>query len=157
MSEHGWSHRISAGILVAHEGRVLVVNHRRAGHYDFWVAPGGGVQATETLEQAAAREALEETGLQVEVGPLRYVEEFYQPGVRYCKFWFLGRWVGGQLSALAPEAQAEHIVDARWMTPEDLASASCFPPFLCDAEWRADTAWTDGRIHRLGLRAMEMW
>lgn len=43
---------------------VLTERHRRDGlHY--WVAPGGGVEHGETPDVAAAREALQELGLEV--------------------------------------------------------------------------------------------
>ena len=58
-------HRISVGGLVIYNNRFLMVNHRRASRYDFWVAPGGGVQGTESLEEAVVREVKEETGLSV--------------------------------------------------------------------------------------------
>jgi 8-oxo-dGTP diphosphatase len=55
----------AVGIAVRKDDTVLVV--RRALHDDFmagiWELPGGGVDAGETLDQAAARELQEETGL----------------------------------------------------------------------------------------------
>jgi 8-oxo-dGTP diphosphatase len=104
--------RLSAGVIVERNERILLVRHVRPGIYDFWVAPGGGVQGTETLSAAAEREACEESGLTVAAGKLVYVEELVNPELRVCKFWYLASLVGGVLSATAPEAQAEHIVEA---------------------------------------------
>ena len=47
------NHRISAGVLVINQDKILLVNHKKPGHYDFWVAPGGGVLGTEDIESAA--------------------------------------------------------------------------------------------------------
>lgn len=124
-------HRISAGVIVEDaEGRVLVVHHVLSGRYDFWVAPGGGVQGTETLQQAAAREAREECGLDVDVGELLYIEELLQPELRLCKFWFSGRVVGGTLSTAAPEALAESITEAAWLARGEMEGKTVFPPEL---------------------------
>ncbi|MBT9595414.1 MAG: NUDIX domain-containing protein [Vitreoscilla sp.] len=99
-------HRISAGVIVEHEGRVLLVNHVRPGRYDFWVCPGGGVKGDESLEEAAAREAFEETGLNVRIVQLLYIEELISPECRYVKFWFSGEYTGGTFDVSHPEAQA---------------------------------------------------
>jgi ADP-ribose pyrophosphatase YjhB (NUDIX family) len=65
---HQMRQRLSAGVIVEHNDRILLVRHVRPGIYDFWVAPGGGVQGTETLSAAAEREACEESGLTVGTG-----------------------------------------------------------------------------------------
>lgn len=66
-------HRIAAGVLLEHEGRILLMRHRREGVYDFWVAPGGGVEGLEDLRAAARREVKEECGLDVEPTRIAYV------------------------------------------------------------------------------------
>ena len=124
------NHRISAGALVEHEGRLLLVRHRREGRYDFWVAPGGGVQGTEALRTAATREVKEETGLDILTKKLVYVEEFHSPETRHCKFWFTASLVGGNLSSAAPEAIAEHIIDVSWHTQAEVTKLEVFPVAL---------------------------
>jgi ADP-ribose pyrophosphatase YjhB (NUDIX family) len=150
------NHRISAGALVQHEGRLLLVRHRKEGSYDFWVAPGGGVQGTESLAEAAEREVREETGLKVVAERLVYVEEFYQPDIRHCKFWFLAKFVGGTLNAEAPEAVIEHIVEAGWHTQAQVKSLQVFPEVLQARYWQDLSSGFPG-LHHLGLRKMAFW
>jgi 8-oxo-dGTP pyrophosphatase MutT (NUDIX family) len=58
--------RISAGVIVVDPGnRVALVRHVKHGVYDFWVAPGGGVEDGEDVRAAAAREVFEEAGIAV--------------------------------------------------------------------------------------------
>jgi ADP-ribose pyrophosphatase YjhB (NUDIX family) len=150
------NHRISAGAFVEHEGRLLLVRHRREGLYDFWVAPGGGVQGAEELADAALREVREETGLEVVIGKLVYVEEFHNPETRHCKFWFIASPVGGHLTATAPEAVSEYIVDAVWHTEQEVRSLQVFPLALQGRYWE-DRARGFPALAHIGMRAMDFW
>ena len=147
-------HRISAGVLVEQDDRVLLVHSVLAGRYDFWVAPGGGVEGEETIEQAAVREVREESGLEVELCQLAYVEDLLGNHVRYCKFWFTGIVVGGALSCVAPEAKREHITEAAWLSREELAGKVVFPAVLNARYWSDREHGLKSLVH-LGLRRME--
>jgi 8-oxo-dGTP diphosphatase len=129
------THRISAGVLVEHDQRILLVRCLVPGVFDFWVAPGGGAKGTETLRETARREVREETGLDVEVRDLMYIEELYGGGVRHCKFWFAGWLLGGTLSVASPDAQAEHIVEAAWFDATAIKSRTVFPLALTGSYW----------------------
>ena len=149
-------HRLSAGVLVEFEGKLLLVRHLRPKKYDFWVAPGGGVEEAEELAVAAKREVREETGLEVETDKLVYIEELIQPDLRICKFWFTARLIGGQMSVAAPEAKSEHIIEAAWLSRAEMANKTVFPPVLVSRYWEDKSQGFGGPTH-LGLRKMEFW
>jgi len=67
------SHRDAAGVVVVDPARGVLLIHRHRFITDTWgwEIPAGAVDAGETLEQAAARETLEETGWRP--GPLRRI------------------------------------------------------------------------------------
>ena len=149
-------HRIAAGVFLEHEGKVLLVRHRKAGAYDFWVAPGGGAEGNEGLRAAARREVLEECGLQVEPEAIAYVEEFHSPHTRECKVWFTARLVGGQLTTEHAEAEREHIVEAAFISRAELECKVIFPPMLRREYWE-DKATGFAFPRYVGLREMEFY
>ncbi len=53
-----------AGVIITKNNQILLI-HRRKNGLEYFVLPGGGVEQGETPEQAAIREAKEETGLDV--------------------------------------------------------------------------------------------
>ena len=149
-------HRISAGLIIEQDNRILLVRHRRPGVYDFWAAPGGGAQGAEELAQAACREVQEETGLVARAGPMIYIEEFHSPHTRFCKFWFRGEVVGGEMSTAGPEAVTEFIVDAAWLAQGELESRQVFPEVLVHQYWQdRERGLVEPRY--LGLRKMAFW
>jgi 8-oxo-dGTP diphosphatase len=128
-------HRIAAGALVLRDDRLLLVHHRREGAYDFWVPPGGGIVGAEALDEAAAREVAEETGLVVEATALAYIDELLISGTRQCKFWYLARIVGGTLTTGSVAARAEYIVEARFLGEDELGDKTVFPTVIRDEFW----------------------
>ena len=58
--------RVRAGIVLIKDDKVALIERHRAG-LDYFVFPGGGVDAGETPEQAAIRETMEELGIEVAI------------------------------------------------------------------------------------------
>ena len=128
-------YRISAGALVLRDDRVLLLRHRSP-RYDFWAPPGGGVEGHETLEAAAERETLEETGLTVKARQLAYIDEVWSDTSRTIKLWFVADPLSGDIDLDRNPAPGESIVAALWLGPGDpLPGPLLFPLPLHDRFW----------------------
>ncbi|WP_035387506.1 nucleotide triphosphate diphosphatase NUDT15 [Ferrimonas senticii] len=56
---------IGVGIIIERNDGMILLGKRRGGHAPYWSIPGGHLELGESFEEAAARELLEETGLQL--------------------------------------------------------------------------------------------
>ena len=61
---------VGVGAIVLDDDRVLLIKRGHEPLKGQWSIPGGGVELGETLAVAIAREVREETGVDVEVGPM---------------------------------------------------------------------------------------
>jgi 8-oxo-dGTP diphosphatase len=61
---------VAVGVLLLDGERVLLVQRATPPSVGRWTVPGGKVELGETLEEAAARELREETGLDCTLGPV---------------------------------------------------------------------------------------
>lgn len=103
-------HSVSvAGIVVREDGRVLAI--RRADN-GTWEPPGGVLELDEQPEEGAAREVLEETGIEVTVERLTGVYKNMTRGV--VALVFRCRPVAGTERTSAESTAVE------WLTPEEV-------------------------------------
>jgi 8-oxo-dGTP diphosphatase len=61
---------VGVGAVIVQDGKVLLVKRKYEPLAGQWSLPGGAVEVGETLEACLVREMLEETGLEVRVGPV---------------------------------------------------------------------------------------
>jgi 8-oxo-dGTP diphosphatase len=61
---------VGCGAAILRDGRILLVKRLKAPEAGCWSLAGGKVEFFERAEHAARREALEEVGVAIEVGPL---------------------------------------------------------------------------------------
>jgi ADP-ribose pyrophosphatase YjhB (NUDIX family) len=78
---HYLNPRVVAAIIVSHRGKVLLQQRAVAPRAGYWTFPGGFLELGETVEEGAARETLEEVGLEVAVERLIGVYSRPQAGI----------------------------------------------------------------------------
>jgi ADP-ribose pyrophosphatase len=111
---------VGVGAVIVHQGRAVIVQRGSEPLKGQWSIPGGALELGETLRQCAVREALEETGLQVEAGEVLGVFDavYREPDGRiqyhYVLIDFACRLLRGELRA------GGDAVQARWVTLEEL-------------------------------------
>ena len=90
-----------AVILQAEGHRVLLGRRSSTSTYPgLWCIPCGYVEYDEEVREAACREFWEETGLEVELGPVFTVlSNFHNPETHTVGIWFLAEITGGFLQA----------------------------------------------------------
>jgi ADP-ribose pyrophosphatase YjhB (NUDIX family) len=112
----GWTTLVGAGAFVVHEGRLLMVKQRRP-YGVHWEVPSGYYEPGESLEEAAAREVLEETRIAIEIGELVCTMMWEREHDRRRNV--LAFFEAAPLDAtVAPRAQTEEgIDDAQYVDP----------------------------------------
>jgi ADP-ribose pyrophosphatase YjhB (NUDIX family) len=111
---------VGVGAVIVRDGQVLIVKRKYEPLAGQWSIPGGAVELGETLAGSITREMLEETGLEIEVGPV--IEVFdritrdEQGSVRYhfVLVDYLCWPTGGELKA------GSDVADARFVDPSAL-------------------------------------
>lgn len=85
--------RITAAVLVMHDGKFLLAERNKENYNGYWIIPGGGVEFGETIQDAAIREIKQETNLDVDIEKqICYKEIINVPGNYHSVvFYFLAK------------------------------------------------------------------
>lgn len=113
------------GVVAINDGKLLMVQRLGSAGAGQWAVPGGKVRYGERMTEAAAREALEETGLMVEVGEAIWVGEAIGPGAppawHYTLVDFTATVIGGDLHAGGDAGEV------RWVPISELTQLDLVP------------------------------
>jgi len=112
---------VGVGAVILHRDKVVLIKRKYDPLAGRWSLPGGTLEIGESLEAGVAREMLEETGLEVEVGPVVEVfdrilrDDEGRVEYHFVLVDYLCRPIGGTLQA------GSDVDDAVWVAPDDLA------------------------------------
>ena len=142
-----WQPDVTVATVVVREGRLLLVEEQVAGERVL-NQPAGHLEPDESLQQAALRETLEETGWEVRLTAFIGAYQWTSPaGRHFLRFAF----AADPLVHDPDRALDEGIVQALWLTPEELRvqHARHRSPLV----WQVVTDYLGGR--RWPLSAMQ--
>ncbi|NUR86675.1 MAG: NUDIX domain-containing protein [Nonomuraea sp.] len=98
---------VDVHVLLVRDGRVLLGRRANTGYADgLWHLPSGHLEAGESAVDAARREAMEEIGVGIEPGDLRFVHVMHRAPERVGLFFVAERWSGEPYNA-EPDKCAE--------------------------------------------------
>ncbi len=136
--------RLAVRAVILHQDRLLLVNAWPDGQSDLWCAPGGGVEAGQSLPDNLQREVQEECGLTIAVGAPCLVNEFHDPasGYHQVDIYFRAEIIAGALQDDWRDP-AGVVTTRRFVTEAQLRGLRFKPDSLPEIAF-GDAAW-DGR------------
>lgn len=104
--------------MIVHDGRVLLVRNLHGVTKGLYLLPAGRVEPNELPDQAAAREAFEETNLRVEIAGLLGVRLWVMDDGEHNYFFMFLAKLRSPVSDLRPNLA--EIDDARFFSPQEM-------------------------------------
>ncbi|PKN38767.1 MAG: NUDIX hydrolase [Deltaproteobacteria bacterium HGW-Deltaproteobacteria-2] len=112
--------RVGVGAITIRDGKVLLVKRGTEPSKGLWAIPGGTLKLGESMQECAAREIFEETGITIKVRDCKYVFDFIEyDSKRKIKFHFVIVDFAADYVAGVPHG-ADDALEARWFSLKDL-------------------------------------
>lgn len=129
--------KVGVGLIIRRDDEVLLVRRQGVHGSGTWSTPGGHLEAGETFEECAAREAMEETGVTARDIRFRAVtSDVFDAETGH----YLTVWMEGDLADGTAEARATHelsrvawfpanqLPNPLFLPLENLVEGRCYPP-----------------------------
>lgn len=129
---------VGVGVVVRRGNDVLLLRRHNVHGAGTWSPLGGYLEYGETLEQCAARETLEETGITIsDIRFLAITNDFFPEHQKhFIMVWMHADYSAGEVGLYAPEEATE----VKWFTHHQLPE----PLFLCFANLTNSSAYLHG-------------
>jgi ADP-ribose pyrophosphatase len=122
--------RVAVGAVVFKDERVLLVRRGQPPSEDLWAIPGGSVEIGETMQEAAEREILEETGITVRAGePVYTFDVIDRDSAGKIRFHYVIVDLAADYVTGEPKA-GDDAAEARWVTAQEIDALPVSPPTL---------------------------
>ncbi|PIE67097.1 MAG: NUDIX hydrolase [Deltaproteobacteria bacterium] len=122
--------RPAVGAVVFKDDAVLLVKRGKAPACGMWAIPGGSVHLGETLQAAAEREILEETGVVIRAGdPVLVFDNIQHDAQGDIQFHYVIVDMAAEYIRGRPRAAAD-AADARWVREDELKHLTVSHPTL---------------------------
>jgi 8-oxo-dGTP diphosphatase len=135
--------KVGVGLIIWRDDEVLLVRRQGVHGSGTWSTPGGHLEAGETFEECALREAEEETGVTAHNIRFRAVtNDVFDAETRH----YLTVWMEGDLLDGTAEARATHELSQVAWFPGDRLPNPLFLPLVNLLEGRCYPRDPDGRV-----------